>query len=74
MGFNKRVINYKLSLKSLQNHNLKVLYGVSDMFIFEDELSSKIYDLYKEGMSDNEILLTIKNNMEEMSDEMYQSN
>jgi len=56
---------------ALGSNNLKGYYGKSDALIFEDSLSSKIYDLYKEGKSDKEILSIINQNMEEKTNEVY---
>ena len=71
MGFNKRIINLKYCINALENNNLKGYYGKSDMLIFEDKISSRIYDLFREGKTDEEILITIKQNMEEQTNEMY---
>jgi hypothetical protein len=70
MGFNKRIISAEYTLKALENNSLKDDYGKSDMLIFEDELSSKVYEYYKSGKNEKEILLTIKN-MEEKTNEVY---
>lgn len=74
MGFNKRYVDLKTSLVALENGGLKLYYGKSDALIFEDELSSKIYELFKEGKTDSEILTIIKQNMEDKTYEVYQSN
>ena len=55
MGFNKRYVNSEFSIQALKNNNLRGYYGKSDCLFFEDELSSKIYDLFKEGKTDYEI-------------------
>jgi hypothetical protein len=74
MGFNKRFVSKEYSIKALKENSLKIYYGKSDMLIFEDDLSSKIYQLFKEGKSDMEILSLINQNMEEKTNEVYQSN
>ena len=74
MGFNKRYVVLERCLEALEKNDLKGYYGKSDCLIFEDDLSSEIYKLYREKKSDAEILSTIKKNMEEKTDEMYQSN
>jgi len=74
MGFNKRFVSKEYSIKALKENSLKLYYGKSDMLIFEDDLSSKIYQLFKEGKSDMEILSLINQNMEEKTNEVYQSN
>jgi len=71
MGFNKRFVDFKTSLYVLENGDLKTYYGKSDALIFEDELSSKIYDLYKKGLSNKEIISIINQNMEEKTNEVY---
>ena len=71
MGFNKRYIDKERSITALEKNELRNYYGKSDALIFEDSLSSKIYDLFKEGKSDSEILSIIKQNMEEKTNEVY---
>ena len=71
MGFNKRYVDKKQSILALKNNSLKSFYGKSDALIFEDTLSSEIYDYYKQGKSDEEILLIINQNMEDKTYEMY---
>ena len=71
MGFNRRYVDKERSIIALEKNELKNYYGKSDALIFEDSLSSKIYDLFKEGKSDSEILSIIKQNMEEKTNEMY---
>lgn len=41
------------------------------MLFFEDDISSRIYYLFCEGKTDEEILINIKKHMEEQSYEMY---
>jgi len=74
MGFNKRYVDSEMSIRALENGGLKLYYGKSDALIFEDELSSKIYELFKEGKSDKEILTIINQNMEDKTYEVYQIN
>ncbi len=71
MGFNKRFVVLEYCIKALKNNDLKGYYGKSDMLVFEDETSSKIYQLYREGKSESEILLIINQNMEEKTSEVY---
>jgi len=71
MGFNKRIVKLKYCIEALEDNNLKGYYGKSDMLLFEDDISSRIYDLFCEGKTDEEILITIKKHMEEQSYEMY---
>jgi hypothetical protein len=71
MGFNKRFVVLEHCINALENNDLKSYYGKSDMLVFEDEVSSKIYQLYLEGKSEPEILINIKPNMEEKTYEVY---
>ena len=71
MGFNKRYVSLDSCINALQENRLKNYYGKSDMLIFEDDTSSLIYELYKQGKSDFEILQTINKNMEEKNNEVY---
>jgi hypothetical protein len=56
MGFNKRYINYQNTIIALQSNTLKDYYGKSDAFIFDDERSEKVYNLFVEGKTTYEIL------------------
>lgn len=71
MGFNKRFVDSERSINALKSDGLRTYYGKSDMLIFEDDLSSKIYDLFISGKSDKEILSIINQNMEEKTNEVY---
>lgn len=71
MGFNKRYVVLDTCIEALKNNNLKGYYGKSDVLYFEDDLSSKIYELFLNGKTDSEILLIINQNMEEQKNEMY---
>jgi hypothetical protein len=71
MGFNKRYINSENCIQALNDNNLKGYYGKSDMLIFDNSLSSLIYELFLQGKSDKEILIIIKPNMEEKTYEVY---
>lgn len=71
MGFNKRYVDSKGTLLALRNDDLKNYYGKSDAIFFEDKLSSKVYDLYKKGLSYNEIISSLKQNTEDKTNEMY---
>ena len=71
MGFNKRFVDSKNSIIALNNDNLRAYYGKSDALFFEDSLSSQIYDFYKQGKSEKEILFLINQNMEEKTNEVY---
>lgn len=56
MGFHKRNIDYNLTLKYLYQKDLKKLYSNSEAFIFEDDLSSQIFNLFTEGKNEEEII------------------
>jgi hypothetical protein len=71
MGFNKRHVVLDRCIEALKNNNLRGYYGNSDMLYFEDDLSSRIHDLFLEGKTDTEILSIINQNMEEQTNEMY---
>jgi hypothetical protein len=71
MGFNKRLVNLDSCILALQENRLKIYYGKSDMLVFEDEISSMIYELYKQGKSDSEILQTINKNTEGKTNEVH---
>lgn len=73
MGFNKRWVVLDRCIDALKKGNLKQYYGKSDMFHFEDELSSLIHDLYCQGKSDEEILIIINQNLntEETTNEVH---
>lgn len=71
MGFNKRHVVLDRCIEALKNNNLRGYYGKSDMLYFEDDLSSRIHDLFLEGKTDVEILSIINQNMEEQTNEVY---
>ena len=71
MGFNKRYVDLEYTIKALQNNNLKGYYGKSDALIFEDTISSKVYNLYKQGKTEKEILSIINQNMEDKTNEVH---
>ena len=56
MGFNKRYVNYHNTLNALQSNNLKEYYGKSDTLIFDDENSERVYNLFVNGKTEEEIL------------------
>lgn len=56
MGFNKRYVNYQNTLNALQSNNLKEYYGKSDTLIFDDEKSERVYNLFVNGKTEEEIL------------------
>lgn len=62
MGFNKRFVDKEIIEHYIkENKSFKVLFK-ADAFIFMDNLSSKVYEWYSSGKSDDEI----KKNWEEL--------
>ncbi len=59
MGFNKRYINYQNTLNALKSNKLKEYYGNADAFIFDDNISEKVYSLFIEGKTEEEIIKLI---------------
>jgi hypothetical protein len=59
MGFNKRWVTLDRSINALKDNKLNQYYGDSDALIFEDNISSFIYDLFSQGLSDEQILIKI---------------
>lgn len=66
MGFHRRIINSELSLDFLKKNKLSLLYS-SESLIFTDEISSKVFELFKSGKKENEILEQLKIDKNEMS-------
>jgi hypothetical protein len=60
MGFTKRYVAEEITKKYLDESNLKGLFTSKvDTFIFVDEFSSKVYELFKEGHNDSQIKLKL---------------
>jgi hypothetical protein len=59
MGFNKRYINYQNTLIALQSNKLKEYYGNADVIICDDYISEKVYNLFVEGKTEEEIIKLI---------------
>jgi hypothetical protein len=76
MGFNQRYVSFDRCYQALTDGGLRNYYGKSDGLTFEDDLSVEIYELFIQGKTDEEILSIINNkkNMEEKTNEVYQSN
>lgn len=55
MGFNQRWLDKERCFHALANTSLKQLYGKSDSLTFLDDESSDIYELFIQGLTDNEI-------------------
>jgi hypothetical protein len=60
MGFNKRYVKKKTTLKHLKSDTLSQLYDKVDLFIFLDEFSVKVKELYVNGLSNQEIIVNIE--------------
>jgi hypothetical protein len=58
MGFHRRIINEKVTKNYLQKQNLELLYS-SESFIFMDEFSSKVFELFNNGESYDNINLNL---------------
>lgn len=54
MGFHRRIITEQVTKSYLDSGELSVLYS-SESLIFMDELSSKVFELFKNGMTTEEI-------------------
>lgn len=54
MGFHRRIINHSVTLSYLDNNSLDELYS-SESLIFMDEISSKVFELFKNGITTEEI-------------------
>jgi hypothetical protein len=59
MGFNKRYVDYLTTLSALKSNDLKSYYEKTDVFIFQDDESEKIYKLFVNGKTEKEILKLI---------------
>jgi len=55
MGFNQRWLDKERCFYALANNSLKQLYGKSDSLTFLDEESSNIYEMFLEGLTDDQI-------------------
>ena len=59
MGFHRRIINEQVTKNYMEKYSLEELYS-SESLIFTDEYSSKVFELYKEGKKDSEIIQITK--------------
>lgn len=55
MGFHRRIINEEVTKRYLETEKLHVLYS-SESLIFMDELSSQVFELFKENKTEKEII------------------
>lgn len=70
MGFNKRFINFDLTVESLKDNTLKELYS-ADALILNDDDSSRIYQYYLEGKTEKEILKIYSRKIKNYNNEKY---
>lgn len=62
MGLNQRYISKKTIINTISNgDSINKLFS-SDVIILEDKFSSEIYNFYKNGLKDKEIINIIKRN------------
>ena len=61
MGFHKRFVNEKIVIDYLKNNNINSLFINTDAIIFEDNISSQVFDLFLDKKTDTEILNIIYN-------------
>jgi hypothetical protein len=62
MGFHKRIIDKEIILKYLElKKPLKDLFN-AEVFLFDDTISSKVYKLHEQGLTDNQIKIIINEN------------
>jgi transcriptional regulator len=54
MGFHRRIINNSVTISYLEKNKLDELYS-SESLIFMDEISSKVFELFKNGLNTEEI-------------------
>ena len=62
MGFNKRFVSKDTIDKCLKNNDSLVELFKADAFIVMDEYSSKVFNLFNQGMSDAEIKIILNEN------------
>jgi hypothetical protein len=58
MGFHRRIINEEVTKEYITSNKLEVLYS-SESLIFMDELSSEVFEYFKNGKTNEEILSLI---------------
>jgi len=58
MGFHRRIINEEVTKEYIGSNKLEVLYS-SESLIFMDELSSEVFEYFKNGKTNKEILSLI---------------
>jgi len=63
VGFNRRYIDIKSTINALNSNKLKEYYGKADVLMFDDQQSNEIYQMFREGKSNDEIINFIKPNL-----------
>ena len=58
MGLHRRIINEEVTKEYITSNKLEVLYS-SESLIFMDELSSEVFEYFKNGKTNEEILSLI---------------
>lgn len=61
MGFNTRYVSEETIQQTIKNDNSLSRLFSSDAIIFMDNYSTKVFDLFKEGLSEKEIINSLKN-------------
>ena len=74
MGFNKRYFSLNNTIRALKKNDLESYFKSGDILVFQEKTTSYIHELFKEGKSEQEIINILNINLEEQSNEMYQSN
>lgn len=62
MTFIKRYYNKKQIIRWLKNDHKLVDIFKPNAYIFEDDISSKVYDWYREGLTEKQILEKLEKN------------
>lgn len=62
MTFIKRYYNKKQIMRWLKNDHKLVDIFKPNAYIFEDDISSKVYDWYREGLTEKQILEKLEKN------------
>lgn len=55
MGFTKRYITTDQLIENLKGKTITTLFNGSDAFLFENNLSVRVYESYLSGLTDDEI-------------------
>lgn len=55
MGFTKRIITKELLIEKLKEKSIISLFKGGDAFLFNDNLSVRVYESYLSGLTDDEM-------------------